>query len=342
MKIESADVHVEAQSKSELSSKAQTSFDFKQTLLGFVRKEADKPIQNEALAQTNIVEETQKKMEEERKLIQNEISKMILELILIQFLGINPKKAQSQAREYCQFGSSPKNEKPKVMVMKTEYNYERTIEYTKKDSVDFFSKALIKTEEKDIEIDLNVSYSKEFYEKHQEKIEFSEVSYIDPIVIQYSKEASSLDFLEEELTFYFDLDSNGEKDEIAKLKEGNGFLVLDKDKNGTIDNGSELFGPSTNDGFEELRVYDSDKNGWIDENDSIFKDLKIWTKDSNGDDKLFALGDSEIGAIYLKDANTDIDINKSVKDPLAHLKSTSFFVREDGSAGLLSSFDFVS
>lgn len=218
----------------------------------------------------------------------------------------------------------------------------RVIEYSKIDKVEYSSKAIIKTKDKDIEIDLNIAYSKEFYEKHEEKIEFSELKYIDPIVIQYDKKSNSLDFLEDELTFTFDLDLDGEKDEISKLKEGNGFLALDKNSNGIIDDGSELFGPNTNDGFEELREFDDDKNGWIDENDTIFNNLRVWTKDKDGKDKLFALGDSEIGAIYLKDNSTEIDINKSVKESLAHLKSTSFFVREDGSAGLLSSFDYIA
>lgn len=345
MKIESSEVQVQAQSKSELTSKAQTSFDFKQTLLGFASKEGETPVPDKSLNELNVVEQTQKKMEEEFKLLQDEISRMILELILINFLGVNPKKAQQQAQTVhnCSNNCKPnKEEEPKLLVTKTDYKYERVIEYSKIDSVDYSSKAIIKTQDKDIEIDLNVSYSKEFYEKHEERIEFSEINYIDPIVIQYSKESSSLDFLEEELSFSFDLNSNGENDEIAKLKEGNGFLALDKNNNGLIDNGTELFGPNTNDGFGELREYDSDSNGWLDENDPIFQDLRVWTKNSNGEDELFALSDSDIGAIYLKDASTQIDINKSVQDPLAHLKSTSFFVREDGSAGLLSSFDFVS
>lgn len=56
MKIESSNVQVKAQSFSELSSTSQTSFDFKQTLLGFVSKEGETPIQNSS------VQEIQKKL----------------------------------------------------------------------------------------------------------------------------------------------------------------------------------------------------------------------------------------------------------------------------------------
>lgn len=334
MIIESSDVQTKAQTFSELNSKAKTSFDFKQSLLGFVSKEGE-PLKN--IESLNEVDE---KIEN----IQDKISSLILELILLQFLGVNPNKKQNQSlNKICsKLDSKDDKSESNIMVMKTDYNYERVIEYSKIDKVEYSSKAIIKTKDKDIEIDLNIAYSKEFYEKHEEKIEFSELKYIDPIVIQYDKKSNSLDFLEDELTFTFDLDLDGEKDEISKLKEGNGFLALDKNSNGIIDDGSELFGPNTNDGFEELREFDDDKNGWIDENDTIFNNLRVWTKDKDGKDKLFALGDSEIGAIYLKDNSTEIDINKSVKESLAHLKSTSFFVREDGSAGLLSSFDYIA
>ncbi len=37
-----------------------------------------------------------------------------------------------------------------------------------------------------------------------------------------------------------------------------------------INDGSELFGTSSGDGFKDLATYDEDENGWIDENDSIF------------------------------------------------------------------------
>ena len=341
MKIEFSDVQVEAQSKSELSSSSETSFEFKQTLLGFVEKEGEEAIPNNQ--NTDIVQQTEEMFEEEKEEIKRELARLMLELILIQFLGVNPKSTKSQTLKFDCFEACEQKQSPqKIAVMQTEFKHERTIEYRKKDSVDYSSKAIIKTQNEDFEINLNISYTKEFYEKHEERIEFSEVSYLDPLVIQYSKEASSLDYLEEDLSFTFDIDANGESDTLAQLKEGNGFLALDKNSNGKIDDGAELFGPNTNDAFGELREFDSDENNWIDENDPIFNDLKIWRKNSDGEDELFALGDSEIGAIYLKDASTDIDINKNVKDPLAHLKSTSFFVREDGSAGLLSSLDFVS
>lgn len=50
-----------------------------------------------------------------------------------------------------------------------------------------------------------------------------------------------------------------------------------------VNNGSELFGPTNGNGFQELAEYDKDGNGWIDENDEIFGSLKIWAEDFRGD-----------------------------------------------------------
>ncbi|HWP43328.1 MAG TPA: hypothetical protein VNO14_08850 [Blastocatellia bacterium] len=71
------------------------------------------------------------------------------------------------------------------------------------------------------------------------------------------------------------------------------FLVLDRNGNGTIDNGAELFGNRTplaegglaDNGFEALAEYDlpssgGNGDGYIDSSDSIYRALRVW-RDSN-------------------------------------------------------------
>ncbi len=76
----------------------------------------------------------------------------------------------------------------------------------------------------------------------------------------------------------FDLDGNGKIEEIYFPAKGSGFLAIDLNEDGIINNGFELFGPATANGFEELAKYDEDSNRWIDESNSIFLKLKIWVK----------------------------------------------------------------
>jgi hypothetical protein len=59
-----------------------------------------------------------------------------------------------------------------------------------------------------------------------------------------------------------------------------GLLVIDKNLDGKVNDGSELFGPSTGDGFEKLARYDEDRNGWIDEgaqHASLLDTLRVLT-----------------------------------------------------------------
>lgn len=264
-----------------------------------------------------------------------QVPKFIVELILEGFLEVKGIKLHPSKNKD---DSSSLEEKELVQrVFKTE----RTFEYSKKDSINIEAKAIIKTQNKNIEIDLNISYSKEFYEKHNESIEFKDISFLDPLVINYAGNENALDNLSNEMTFMFDLNNDGIKEEVPLLKSGNAFLAIDKNHNGKIDNGSELFGPQTNSGFEELREYDEDENSWIDENDEVFKDLLIWTKDEQDEDKLIGLGQSGIGALYLSDISSELTYNTSVNNSIAQLKSSSIYIKKDGTAGLLSSLDFI-
>ena len=340
MKILSSEVQMEAETTNYFEVNVQSSLEFKQMILGVAS-----PTQNvedadiEPVKDYQEAEQTFKVKNHESDLAPFErISKNILELILERFFPERNLKMHPQ-KEKIEDNTA---ELEKKLVVKREFSFERTIEYIKKDSIEFSSKAVIKTEDKDIEIDLNLSYSKEFHEKHKESLKFEEIAFLDPLVINYEGSSNALDNVSEDMTFMFDLDADGKEDELPLLKNGNGFLVIDKNGNGEIDDGTELFGPQTNDGFNELRAYDSDGNNWIDENDEIFNDLRIWTKNENGEDSLIGLGQSGVGALFLSDIASSFTHNKSVDESIAHLKSTSIFLKEDGTAGLLTSLDFIA
>ena len=107
---------------------------------------------------------------------------------------------------------------------------------------------------------------------------------------------------------------------------------LDKNGDGIINDGSELFGTGNGDGFADLARYDEDGNGWIDENDSIWSKLKIWCKDENGNDVLYKLSDKGVGAICLQNVSTDFTLqgDRKAQDGTTNANATNAVVRKTG------------
>lgn len=185
---------------------------------------------------------------------------------------------------------------------------------------------------REIPLDVDLSMSQSFYQK----TEISEAVFTDPLVVNFNGELPGL----EEACFSFDIDCDGERDQISQLSKGNGFLALDKNENGSIDDGSELFGTESGDGFADLAEYDEDRNAWIDERDTIFDKLRIWTTDGN-ERRLVALGESGIGAIYLGSAASEFMYRDDQGENLGALRSTGMFLYENGNVGNVSQIDFA-
>ena len=100
---------------------------------------------------------------------------------------------------------------------------------------------------------------------------------------------------------FFDLNADGFHELASWISETDAFLVLDKNFNGIVDNGSELFvdamilpdGSRALTGFDALRFYDSNNDGKIDVNDDIYVSLKVMT----GKGEIASLADAGIKSI---------------------------------------------
>jgi len=165
----------------------------------------------------------------------------------------------------------------------------------------------------------------------------TETRLVDPIVINYGGTAASLTGEK----FLFDLTMDGNLDSIAMLGDGSGFLAIDLNGDKKINDGSQLFGPSTGCGFDELRKYDTDRNGWIDANDEIFDKLVVWKRDKDGNDIVYTLKELGIGAIFLGDISTEFSFKGDNNETIGVMRSTSFFIKECGSTGTLSHVDLA-
>lgn len=209
-------------------------------------------------------------------------------------------------------------------------------EYTEETArMDFSAQGVVKTSDgKTLSISLNLNVSRSFVSEEYLSFKAGD-ALIDPIVVNFGSPSAELTSRK----FLFDLDNDGRDDNISFVKSGSGFLVFDKNQDGVINNGSELFGPSTGNGFMELKAFDSDGNGWIDENDPIYERLQIWTKDENGNDRLFAIGQKGIGAIYLGSVASAFELKDAANGTLGKVQRTGIFLNENGTAGTVQHVD---
>ncbi|WHH59480.1 hypothetical protein [Petroclostridium sp. X23] len=216
-----------------------------------------------------------------------------------------------------------------------EYHYHET--YYEKETLSFNTRGLIQTTDgRKISIDVQLNMSREFISQNDIRLLAGDAA-IDPLVINYDIGLTELT----DQKYAFDIDMDGSDDQISFVGQGSGFLALDLNNDGIINDGSELFGPKTGDGFKELQAYDQDGNGWIDESDIIYEKLRIWTKDENGNNKLFALGEKGIGAIYLGNIDTAYQYKDAENKTLGTMRTSSIFLKEDGGAGTVHQIDMA-
>ena len=190
------------------------------------------------------------------------------------------------------------------------------------------------------EIDFNIDLymSRSFSQYIEEEFTISPVEALcDPLVINLEGGIAGVS----DTKIRFDLDADGIVDEVSRLSAGSGYLALDKNGDGRINDGSELFGTKSGDGFSDLAAYDRDGNGWIDEADPIFEKLKIWITDENGNEKLYSLKDKGVGAIYLGNADTSFDLKSADNVTNARIRKTGVFLYENGMAGTMQHLDLA-
>jgi hypothetical protein len=207
-------------------------------------------------------------------------------------------------------------------------------EIHEKEKMQYTSKGVVKTEDgRTIAFDLNLNMKRSFYEKRDSVLQIGGQMQ-DPLVINL--DGKGVAFGEDTLSLDLTLDGNPEI--FRSLASGSGFLARDTNGNGTIDDGSELFGPSTGHGFSELATYDEDGNNWIDETDEIFKELKIWQVNPQGVKTLIGLKEAGVGAIFIGHVSSQYQI-KEGSELLAKIRETGTYLKENGVAGVIHEID---
>ena len=185
---------------------------------------------------------------------------------------------------------------------------------------------------KTYDFNLSLSLGRSFYETGISIKK--EIQRKDPIILNLSGVFTGLS----DKTIDFDIDADGESDKIHFVKEGSGFLVIDKNNDGRINDGTEVIGAKSNNAIEELSLYDDDKNGWIDEADNIFAKLSVWEKDATGKDIITTLKDRGIGAICLSSINSPFQI-KNQDQSYGEILDSGIFMFENGRASFFHKID---
>ncbi|MEO0249820.1 MAG: calcium-binding protein, partial [candidate division WOR-3 bacterium] len=168
---------------------------------------------------------------------------------------------------------------------------------------------------------------------------------MQPLVLDLDNDGVETTHLKEGA--YFDHGSDGFAEQTGWAAADDGILVMDRNGDGIINDGKELFadqtilknGTKAAHGFAALAEWDENTDGKIDSADTIWSRLAVW-QDIDGDgyaapDEVYSLDDIGIKAITLGYTNTNLpDANGNT---VAHQGT---FIRTDDTTGTMANFSF--
>ncbi|MBN2714476.1 MAG: hypothetical protein JXX14_01400 [Deltaproteobacteria bacterium] len=215
------------------------------------------------------------------------------------------------------------------------YDYSNTT--VEREETTFAASGVVKTEDgREINFASSLHMERERVEVTSFQLRAGDAKLVDPLVLNFSGGAAELT----EEKFNFDINSDGIDESISFVADGSGFLVYDRNGDGMVNNGTELFGPSTGNGFAELAEHDEDGNGWIDEADAVYSDLRVW-RGNPSTSGLMDLRSGNVGAMYLGAATTPFEQRGADGTLLGQTAATGVFLSESGSVGTVQQVDLV-
>ena len=276
----------------------------------------------------------------------------LMKALIEAFTGIKitlPKQFNPQSGDQTATNATTTNNQSTAATDNTEDN--RAVEVTtlslEQESVSFSAKGALTTKDGKV-VNLNLGFALDYRLLSANERLTSAGKLKDPLVLNLDGLVAGFT----QGTFNFDLDADGNKEEVTKLDKGSAFLAMDRNGNGQIDDGKELFGALSGNGFADLAALDQDGNGVLDEGDSQFAQLRLYRPG----EALLTLGEKKIGAIFLQSAATEFqhlgvdpagqeassDTAQATTTPApspAVLRQSGIYVTEDGKAGTVQQLD---
>lgn len=214
----------------------------------------------------------------------------------------------------------------------------RCVSYSEYECTSFSANGKVQTADgRTIDFNIELNMTRSYMEYTDMQVPAVQRALRDPLVINVDNCMTDIS----DQKFTFDIDADGTLDEISMLGRGSGFLALDKNGDGQINDGSELFGTTSGDGFSDLRAYDEDGNGWIDEADDIFSKLKVWYKTDDGEDRLVDLKEAGVGALFLGNQASEFSAY-GLSGLNGVIRKTGFFLKEAGGIGTMHQIDLAA
>lgn len=214
-----------------------------------------------------------------------------------------------------------------------EYDYHA--EYSESEHATFSAAGVVRTADgRQIDFRIDTSMSRSFSASVSASFRAGDALLKDPLMLDFAGPAGQLS----DLRFAFDLDADGTQEQVP-LAGGRGLLAFDRNGNGRVDDGRELFGPTTGQGFDELARLDDDGNGWLDEADAAFAHLYLWRPDASGVGTLQTMAGAQVGAFWLGRVDTPFSLRNADNEVLGEMRASSVYLREDGTAGTVSQVD---
>lgn len=170
------------------------------------------------------------------------------------------------------------------------------------------------------------------YESRKTYEESGKIQLQDPLVLNFG--GKSCELTEDRIAF--DLNADGLLEQIPGLAAGSCFLVFDRNGNGKADDGSELFGVRSGNGFADLDTLDKDRNGWIDEADPVWNQLALWSGD-----RLVSLAERGVGALYTGAVDAPFSLKTAANELLGQIRMAGLYLMESGESGSLQQVDLA-
>lgn len=178
----------------------------------------------------------------------------------------------------------------------------------------------------------NISWSFAFAmkEEYLSLQSYQQPALTDPLILSLNGTPTSL----QSTGSMFDFSGQGHQGLLPGLGNGQYYLVQDKNQNGKTDSGTELFGPTSNNGFAELATLDTDQNGFIDVKDSSWQQLKLW----DGVSTQKPLAEYGVAAISTSSVATAFGLYDG-QALLGRIVRSGIFLSQQGSVGLVQQVD---